>query len=83
MKKRKLFEELSEGFAALADVRTAKRTLRTHEVELKPEPVITPGELIALREKRHLSRAVLARTLRTNPRTLENRVLRGDRSVRP
>lgn len=72
MKKRKLFAELSEGFDALAESRTAKRTLRTHEVELKPSPEITPEELIALRERLHLSRPVLARYLRTNPRTLEN-----------
>ncbi len=72
MKKRNLFAELSEGFDALAESRTAKRTLRTHDVEHKPSPEITPDELIALREKLHLSRPVLARYLRTNPRTLEN-----------
>lgn len=72
MKKRNLFAELSEGFDALAEARMAKRTLRTHDVELKPSPEITPAELIALRERLCLSRPVLARYLRTNPRTLEN-----------
>lgn len=72
MNKRNLFDELSEGFDALAESRTAKRTLRTHEVEWKPSPEIAPAELIALRERLHLSRPVLARYLRTNPRTLEN-----------
>jgi putative transcriptional regulator len=72
MKKRNLFEELAEGFEALAEERTGKRTLRTHEVEAKPVPEVTPEELIALRERLHLSRPILARYLRTNPRTLEN-----------
>lgn len=72
MKKRNLFAELTEGFDALAEARTGKLTLRTHRVELKASPQITPDELIALREKLHLSRPVLARYLRTNPRTLEN-----------
>ena len=49
-----------------------KHTLRTHEVELKPAPDVTAEELLALRERLHLSRQVFARYLRTNPRTLEN-----------
>lgn len=38
----------------------------------RPAPEVTAEELIALRERLHLSRPVLARYLRTNPRTLEN-----------
>ncbi len=72
MKKRNLFDELAEGFDALAEERTGKRTLRTHEVEAKAAPDVTADELIALRERLNLSRPVLARYLRTNPRTLEN-----------
>lgn len=72
MKKRNLFAELAEGFDALAEERTGKRTLRTHAVEMKPAAEVTPEELVALRERLHLSRPVLARYLRTNPRTLEN-----------
>lgn len=72
MTKRNLFAELTEGFDALAEARAGKLTLRTHEVELKASPEITPEELIALRERLNLSRPVLARYLRTNPRTLEN-----------
>lgn len=72
MKKRKLFAEIAEGFEALADERTGKRTLRTYEVESKPAPEVTAGELLALRERLHLSRPVFASYLRTNPRTLEN-----------
>lgn len=72
MKKRNLFAELAEGFDALAAERAGKRTLRTHEVSIKPAPEITAKELLALRERLHLSRQVFARYLRTNPRTLEN-----------
>ena len=72
MKKRNLFAELSEGFEALAESREGKRTLRTLEVEDRPAPDVTAEELIALRERLHLSRPILARYLRTNPRTLEN-----------
>ena len=72
MKKRNLFAEIAEGFDALAETRAGKRTLRTHEVEARPAPEITAEELVALRERLNLSRPVLARYLRTNPRTLEN-----------
>ena len=44
MTKRDLFAELSEGFDALASARAGKRTLRTHEVELKPEVTITSAD---------------------------------------
>jgi len=39
---RDLFAELSEGMKALADARHGKRTLRTHAVEFKPAPNVTP-----------------------------------------
>lgn len=70
--KRNLFDELIEGFDALAEQRQGKRTLRTHDVEIRPAPELAAAELVALRERLHLSRAVFARYLRTNPRTLEN-----------
>ena len=70
--KRDLFGRLQEGFAALADAREGKRTLRTHSVELRPVVDVSPRELIQLREERNISRGLLARYLRTNPRTLEN-----------
>ncbi len=72
MKKRNLFAEIAEGFDALADERAGKRTLRTHEVSMKPAPEVSANELLALRERLHLSRPVFASYLRTNPRTLEN-----------
>jgi putative transcriptional regulator len=71
-KKRDLFAELVEGFDALADQRTGKRTLRTHTVTLKPAPRITPRELSKVREAMKLSRGLFASFLRTNARTLEN-----------
>ena len=72
MKKRNLFAEISEGFGALADERAGKQTLRTVELEMKPTMKVSAGELLAMRERLHMSRPVLARYLRTNPRTLEN-----------
>lgn len=70
--KRDLFAELAEGMDALADSRQGKRTLRTHAIEFKPAPTITPKELIRLRKNLKLSRALFAIYLRTNVRTLEN-----------
>ncbi len=71
-RKRDVFAELSEGFAALAEARAGKRTLRTHAVAFKPAPELTPEALLEVRESLHLSRALFATYLRTNPRTLEN-----------
>jgi putative transcriptional regulator len=70
--KRNLFEELAEGFDALAEEREGKRTLRTHAVELHPVPSITGEDVLHLRQRLNVSRAVFARYLRTNERTLEN-----------
>ena len=70
--KRDLFKELSEGIDALAGARQGKRTLRTHFVEYKPAPTVTPKELIRVRKNLKLSRALFAGYLRTNVRTLEN-----------
>lgn len=71
-KKRDLFAELAEGFDALADQRTGKRTLRTHTVKVKPAPKISPRELTKVRRDMNLSRGLFAGYLRTNVRTLEN-----------
>jgi putative transcriptional regulator len=70
--KRGLFAELSEGMSALAEARQGKRTLRTHAVEYKPPPKVTPKELVRVRENLNISRALFAAYLRTNLRTLEN-----------
>ena len=70
--RRDLFAELSEGMGALAQAREGKRTLRTHAMEFKPAPEVTPKELVRVRERLKLSRALFAIYLRTNVRTLEN-----------
>ena len=69
---RDLFAELSEGMKALGDARQGKRTLRTHAMEFKPAPNVTPQELIRVRKSLKISRALFAVYLRTNVRTLEN-----------
>ena len=69
---RNLFAELTEGLQALAGERKGKRTLRTHQVEELEPPVVTARELLRLRKRLDMSRAVFARYLRTNVRTLEN-----------
>jgi putative transcriptional regulator len=70
--KRDLFAEISKGMEALADARQGKRTLRTHALEYKPAPNVTPQELIRVRKSLKISRALFAVYLRTNVRTLEN-----------
>lgn len=72
MTKRNLFAEMTEGFEALAEERAGNRTLRTHEVEGVPALSIHAADIVALRQRLHLSRPLFARYLRTNPRTLEN-----------
>jgi putative transcriptional regulator len=71
-KKRNLFTELMEGVDALAAEREGKRTLRAHTVTVPSPAVVTGPEVLALRRRLNVSRAVLAARLRTNPRTLEN-----------
>ena len=70
--KRNLFAELSQGMNALAEARQGKRTLRTHAVEFKAPPDVSPRELVRVREDLKISRGVFAAYLRTNVRTLEN-----------
>jgi putative transcriptional regulator len=70
--KRNLFAELTEGMSALAQARQGKRTLRTHAIEFRNAPEVTPEELIRVRQHLKISRGVFAACLRTNVRTLEN-----------
>jgi putative transcriptional regulator len=70
--KRNIFAELTEGFEALKAEREGKITLRKVQVKRKPAPKVSAEDVLALREKLHLSRPVFADYLRTNPRTLEN-----------
>ncbi len=71
MKKRNLFSELMEGVKNMQAERVGKITLRTCTIEATSVPGVTAEELIRLRERLHVSRAVFARYLRTNPRTVE------------
>ena len=72
VKKRNLFAELRGGVAALTEARAGKRTLRSHVVEFRPAPEMTPREVLRIRKQLMVSRAVFAAYLRTNVRTLEN-----------
>jgi len=71
MKKRSLFTELAEGIGNMQDAREGKITLRNFNVEANPAPDVTASDIVNLRESLHVSRAVFARFLRTNPRTIE------------
>ncbi len=70
--KRNLSAELTEGMSALAQARQGRRTLRTHAVDFKPAPGVTPRELVRVRQRLKVSRGPFAVYLRTNVRTLEN-----------
>lgn len=71
MKKRNLFNELMDGVQDMQAARTGKITLRSSTVEAVAPPQVTAEELIQLRDRLHVSRAVFARYLRTNVRTVE------------
>ena len=70
--KRDLFAELTEGVRALKEEREGKMTLRTHALEYRPAPQLTPKQLIRVRKELKISRALFAAYLRINVRTLEN-----------
>lgn len=72
MSKRDLFSELSTALNEAKAHSEGKLTLKTHEVESKPEFDITPQEIVTIRESFKMSRGVFARYLRTSSRTLEN-----------
>jgi len=72
MKKRNMFNELMEGINALQAEHDGKITLKRIKLEPLEVPEVEPNELRELREKLHLSRAVFANVIRTNPRTIES-----------
>lgn len=49
--KRDLFAEIKEGVTALAQARAGTKTLRTHALEFKPAPELTPVLLLSIRER--------------------------------
>jgi putative transcriptional regulator len=71
MPKRKLFDEMMEGVAAMKSHREGKLTLRTYKAEPTVMPAVDSKFIRETREFLNCSRAVFARKLRTNERTLE------------
>ena len=71
MAKRDLFGELMEGVAAMKNHRQGKLTLRSYKVDMAPLPKVDSKLLRDTRKKLRCSRAVFARKLRINERTLE------------
>ena len=71
MSKRKIFDEMMEGIAAMESPREGKITLRTYKVESTPLPKVDSKLIRDTRKRLHFSRAVFARKLRINERTLE------------
>ena len=71
MTKRRIFDELMEGVTAMKGQREGKITLRTFKVEPKPLPKVDSKLIKDTRKRLHCSRAVFARKLRINERTLE------------
>lgn len=71
MRKRKILKELIEGVAAMKGHREGKLTMRTYKVESAPLPKVDSKLILDTRKKLRCSRAVFARKLRINERTLE------------
>jgi putative transcriptional regulator len=71
MSKRKVFDEMMEGVRAMKSRREGKITLRTYKVEATPLPKVDSRMIRDTRKRLHCSRAVFARKLRINERTLE------------
>lgn len=71
MTKRDIFGELMEGVAAMKAQRKGKITLRTFKVESSPLPKVDSKLIRDTRKRLRCSRAVFARRLRINERTLE------------
>jgi len=71
MTKRDIFGELMEGVAEMKSHREGKLTLRSFKVESVPLPKVDAKFIRGTRHKLGCSRAVFARQLRINLRTLE------------
>ena len=71
MAKRDIFSELIEGVAAMKAHREGKLTLRSYKIEAAPLPKVDSKLIRDTRKKLRCSRAVFARKLRINERTLE------------
>jgi putative transcriptional regulator len=71
MSKRNILGDLMEGVAAMKSQRQGKLTLRSFKVEPAPLPKVDSKLIRDTRKKLNCSRAVFARKLRINERTLE------------
>ena len=71
MAKRKMFDEMMEGVSAMKSHREGKLTLRNYKVEPETLPKVDSKLIKDTRKKLNCSRAVFARKLRINERTLE------------
>jgi len=71
MTKRKIFDEMMEGIAAMKNHREGKITLHSYKVEPAPLPKVDSKLIRDTRRKLRCSRAVFARKMRINERTLE------------
>jgi putative transcriptional regulator len=71
MSKRKIFDEMMEGVRAMKNHREGKITLRTYNVEATRLPKVDSKLIRDTRKRLHCSRAVFARKLHINERTLE------------
>jgi putative transcriptional regulator len=71
MAKRNIFGELMEGLTAIKEHREGKITLRNYKVDVATLPEVDSKMLRDTRKKLRCSRAVFARKLRINERTLE------------
>jgi putative transcriptional regulator len=66
-----VFGELMEGVKAMLAHRQAKVTLRSYREDVAPLPLVDAKFIRDTRQKLRSSRAVFARRLRINQRTLE------------
>ena len=71
MTKRRIITELVEGVEAMKKRREGKLTLRSYKVEAAPLPAVNSKFIRETRKRMRCSRAVFARRLRINVRTLE------------
>ena len=71
MAKRNVFGELMEGVAAMKAHREGKLTRRSYKIDPAPLPKVDSKLIRDTRKKLRCSRAVFARKLRINERTLE------------
>lgn len=71
MPKRKMFDELMEGVAAMGAQRQGKITLHSYKVKPGKLPKVDSKLIKETRRRLNCSRAVFARRLHINERTLE------------